>query len=723
MKKIYKILSKILCIVLFLSVAIGCSRDISKGDLEPDMPEHAINVIIPPMAITTNFASYKEKAVDYTPNIVPYKVEPRLGNIINKDMFRFSPKAERLLMENGFVVTPGDHREFFTLYEMNSYEPMPSFITTDSMLHNYHLFFSHLLRVIEKDKLYAELKELTKAMFSESENQYKALKGTDWENAALRNVGFFAVAGKLLNLDIAIPKEIKKEVNQELSLIKNREGIKISPLMGLGQNINVLDSPLEDYSQYITRGHYDDDESLRSYFKAMMWYGRITFRLKDEDETKSATLMTAALGKDNNLEKWDKIYQPTNFFVGKSDDLSYPEYGGILGKIYGSEFDLKELSENKDKWNDFLKEAKKLEPPLINSIPIFDEGIQPDREAEIKGFRFMGQRFTLDASIFQRLVYREVKENDSGQRRMLPKALDIPAAMGSEEAYAILEDLGETKYEKYPENMSKMREYIKGLDGETWTQNLYWSWLHTLNTLTGSRNEGYPSFMQNKAWARKELNTFLSSWTELKHDTILYAKHIYAEMGGGMAGVDDRGYVEPNPELYGRLTALINMTKEGLSARKLIEERDKESLDRLEQLALSLKVISEKELSDIPLTDDEFNLIRSYGGQLEHFWLEALSDKGIEHRSASYENPAALIADVATDPNGSVLQEATGLIYDIYAVVPIDGSLRIAKGGVYSHYEFQWPLNDRLTDKKWHEMLNAGEVPPLAHWTKSFIAK
>lgn len=228
--------------------------------------------------------------------------------------------------------------------------------------------------------------------------------------------------------------------------------------------------------------------------------------------------------------------------------------------------------------------------------------------------------------------------------------------------------------------------------------------------------------MQSQAWTRKDLNTLLSSWTELKHDTILYAKQVYAEMGGGMAGVDDRGYVEPNPLLYARLAALTDMTREGLSARGLLEQTDRDSLDRLEQLALSLKTISEKELANIPLTDEEYDLIRSYGGQLEHFWLEALKDIGVDHRSAISENPAALAADVATDPEGRVLQEATGHIFEIYAVVPVDGSLRIARGGVYSHYEFSWPLNDRLTDKKWHELLDSGQAPPPAGWTNTFIA-
>ena len=706
------------CMVLLILVMTGCNQDLAKENSGQNA-----KTVIPPLATTTGFANYREKTVDCSPSVKPYRVDPGLGNITNRDMFEFSTEAEQLLVENGFVVVPGDDREFFMLYEINSYEPIPSFITTDSMLHNYHLFFSHLLRVIEKDKLATELKELTEAMLSETENQYKTLKGTDWENAALRNLGFFAVAGKLLNPSMSIPKEIAKEVNQELKLIKDHEGIEISPLMSLGQNLDVLDAPMEDYSQYIPRGHYDNNEILRSYFKAMMWYGRMTFRLKNEDETKSAILMTLALGKNDNLQKWDKIYQPTCFFVGKSDDLSYPQYSELLDKIYGSRVDLKGMTTDKNKWQDFLKAAEKLEPPEINSIPIFDEEIQPDRETEIKGFRFMGQRFTLDASIFQRLVYREVKENKQGQRRMLPKALDIPAALGSEEAYAILEDQGETDYKGYPENMNKLRKYIAGLEDETWTQNLYWSWLYTLDSLIGEKGEGYPSFMHSKAWLHKELNTFLSSWTELKHDTILYAKQIYAEMGGGMPGVDDRGYVEPNPKLYARLAALVNMTQEGLSIRELIDDRDRENLERLEQLALSLKVISEKELSDMPLTDEEYDLIRSYGGQLEHFWLEALRDEGVDHRSAIYENPAALVADVATDPNGNVLQEATGHIYDIYAVVPVDGSLRIAKGGVYSHYEFDWPIDDRLSDKKWQEMLNAGEVPPLAPWTRTFISQ
>ena len=210
----------------------------------------------------------------------------------------------------------------------------------------------------------------------------------------------------------------------------------------------------------------------------MMWYGRMTFRLKSEDETRSALLITLALKQEENLKNWLKIYEPTSFLVGKSDDLSFFEYQELLSQVYGNSIKLQELSKSEDKWQEFLEQAQKLKPPQINSIPIFDEELQPDRESEIKGFRFMGQRYTLDADIFQRLIYREVKENKAGERRLLPGPISRPP--WAAEAVAILKDLGDWEYAKYPENMGKMQSYIDGLDKSSWTQNLYWSWLYTL---------------------------------------------------------------------------------------------------------------------------------------------------------------------------------------------------------------------------------------------------
>ncbi len=202
-----------------------------------------------------------------------------------------------------------------------------------------------------------------------------------------------------------------------------------------------------------------------------------------------------------------------------------------------------------------------------------------------------------------------------------------------------------------------------------------------------------------------------------------YAKQVYAEMGGGgEEKADDRGYVEPDPYFYARLAALTTMTREGLEARNLINAQDIENLNRLEELALALKTISEKELQEISLTDEEYELIRSYGGQLEHFWLEALRDNGVERTAQLTNNPAMLVTDVATAPPDTVLQEGSGFIQNIYVVVPVGGSLRIAKGGIYSYYEFTGKTAERLTDEKWQEQLLNGEIPAAPAWTETYTA-
>ena len=648
-----------------------------------------------------------------------------LGNITNKDMFKLSEAAKDLLMKNGFVVVSPSgygHREFFTLYEENRYRPIAQFVTTDSLLHTYHLFFDFLLRAVETEALAPELKNLNSAMLAASQKQYGALKGTAWENAARRNLGFFAVGAKLLDPSVVVPPEIKTEVEEELDLIAKHQGIAVSPLMNIGGSTDPLDALKEDYSQYVPRGHYDRSELLQAYFKSMMWYGRLTFRFKSEDETRSAALIVLAIDQGPNAANWSRIYEATSFFAGKSDDITYLQLKEALVNTYGVGVNVQSVLADPAKWPAFLEAARKLAPPAINSMPIFDETIQPDRDQEIKGFRFMGQRFSLDAAILQRLVYREVKENTQGERRMLPKGLDVPAALGSTEAYAILQSMGETDYELYPENMAETREYINGLDPKAWTQDLYWNWLYTLLPLTQAKTEGYPDFMQSQAWTRKELNTFLGSWTELKHDTILYVKQMYAEAGGGGEEVDDRGYVEPNPLVFERLAALAKATREGLAARELLSERNRASLERLEKLSSSLQAIAEKELTDRPVAKEDYDLIRSYGVQLEHFWVEALRDVEFQlHRSQADSQPAALVADVATDPNGSVLEEAIGYIDEIYVIVPVDGKPRIVKGGVYSYYEFTWPMSDRLTDVKWRQMLDAKEAPPRPEWTKAFM--
>jgi hypothetical protein len=197
---------------------------------------------------------------------------------------------------------------------------------------------------------------------------------------------------------------------------------------------------------------------------------------------------------------------------------------------------------------------------------------------------------------------------------------------------------------------------MSGLTVGDWTETLYNTWLYTFHPLIDVPGEGYPAFMRSAAWLDKQLNTVLGSWAELKHDTILYAKQVYAELGGGPPPPEPeppKGYVEPVPQFYARLAALAEMTRSGMQSRGLLNEIDATSLDSLQTLATSLQTMAEKELRSEPLTEDEYATIRFYGGQLETLTMAA-ADSDMEdplaRRYMEEEPQAAVIADVATNP-------------------------------------------------------------------------
>jgi hypothetical protein len=685
------------------------------------------------------FAVFEEPAITVRPAIIHEPIAADLSNVVVP--FVLSPSQRARLAETGFVVSPGEEKEFFTLYEKARYANVPVFVTSDSLLHVYHLLFDKVLRTAEREAFIPLLRQLNEAMLAETDAQYQRLAGTAWEDAAMRTVAFIGVGSRLLDPAVAVPAYGQDLVEAELALVNGASGILPSPLFpGLEFG--------EDYTQYIPRGHYTLSEELTAYFKSMMWYGRMTFRLTTENrevgkaETRSALLLVQALRQAEvngapALDAWLDLYNPTVFFVGRSDDLTALQYMDLVDAVYGPQAPLETIA-GEAKLEAFITAAEALPPPRILGLVI---GVDDDEVETTKGFRFMGQRFVPDAYIFRQLIYRNV--GTPQQPRMLPKGLDVMAALGSERAYTLLDEMGETAYQNYPEQMAKMQAWTAGLTVEEWTETLYSTWLYTFHPLLEPPGEGYPQFMQSEAWLDKQLNTALGSWAELKHDTILYAKQVYAEMGAGGSGAPEpvlaQGYVEPVPHFFARLEALTAMTYEGLASRGLLTEQDDNSLRRLEQLAAAFRIMAEKQLRGEPLTEQEFTLIRYYGGELEHLTMAAADreDDDPMAQPVMDEDPqAAVIADVATapDPDGDgipnpvVLEEAVGRINELYAVVPLvtaDGSiqLQVAKGGVFSYYEFTWPAEDRLTDEQWRTMLDEGEAPPPPEWTGSFLVE
>jgi hypothetical protein len=338
------------------------------------------------------------------------------------------------------------------------------------------------------------------------------------------------------------------------------------------------------------------------------------------------------------------------------------------------------------------------------------------REEATTGFRMMGQRFTLDAYVFGQVMWRKVGTLENP--RDLPKALDYFAAAGSDEARTILIDMGEPSYENYLTQLDKVTAEVAALEADSWTQNLYWSWLYAFQPLVEPKDGRYPPFMQNQAWTRKQLQTALGSYTELKHDTILYAKQVMAEMGGGAEEEPPKGYVEPNPEAFARLNALAQMTRSGLQQRNLLVGNTPGNLDNLIDLLTFLQSCAEKELNGETLSADDYWRITYIGGELEALTIAA-ADSDEEYARDLSDQKAALVADVATGI-GRVLEEAIGQPTRMYVVLP-DAPYRLGVGAVYTYYEFDLPSDQRMTDETWQGKVETGDTPPMPEWTGMFI--
>ena len=625
---------------------------------------------------------------------------------------------------------------------------IPIFITSDSLLHLYHIQFDETLKRVEEEEFYDDLWKLDKAFLEASIEDYsRSIEDKASEEvteAARRNVAYFAVAlsllqpkpeqieqsqrylGKAILFDpqnakqysVEIPSFVKADVEAELALIEAQKG-GISPIFKY----------YEDYSQYIPRGHYTTSEKLTNYFKAMMWHGRMSMLLRPDMiiaeesmakesvaeksaaevsekeariQTIQALLISDHFDRDKNLrDRWDRIYDVTAFYVGFSDDLGPYEYAKALDTVFGN--DREEPSFDSENLTALKTELERYESPKIygGTGEIIPSGSETENETleATKGFRFMGQRYTPDSYILQKLG---------------PPALNIMDLLGSERAKEHLNNMGVSDNEECNTRYQSLEYEFGALDEDDWNKNLYWAQLYALKPLLVSYPAGYPTFMQTEAWEDKQLNTALASWTELRHDTILYAKQAYFT-GAPMCHPEEKpvqGYVEPVPEFYARMLALTRMAHAGLAEMEVLDEQSDNDFTTLEHTLEKLLEISIKELENKELTDEEYEFIRNFDQNI------APMLENIDEDSQS----SVMVADVYTGMGGRVLEEGTGkLDLIVVAYKQPDGRIVLGAGPVMSYYEFWQPSGERLTDEEWREMLE-NNPPERPEWVESFKA-
>ena len=614
-------------------------------------------------------------------------------NLVNPGLLKtFDPKLQQQLGRNGFAIVPAQHQQLFHVYEQNDYHEFPSFVTTDLYLQLYHLYFDAMLREVEEHKFYSLLYQFCQ----EAKKEFPKTEGTlytDTYKSWLHT--YFTVAISLL--EEKAPKDNRAAQEEYEHVMNSRNDYSIF--------LGYQDAMFE-YSLFRPRGHYTRTDTLKRYFRAMMWLQTVPFQTDNESDMGKAYLLAKAICENSKLlNLYKKLTEPIGWLMGTPDDVSILQVGQLIKETDAHVSDLTELTKRID---EIAEKQTRLRPKF-------------QRTSRHK-IRLMPQRYQPDGEILQEMVDYDSDET----KRATPKGLDVFAAIGCEAAKRILlQELQEDKrWEGYKPALAHMKQRM---DSINWEENVANQWISTLKLLT-DKDQKSPYFMLTDQWDKKSLNAALSSWAELKHDAILYAKQpMGAECGGaGPPNPIVKGYVEPNVKFWGKAINLLESTANVLNTYGLSTERSKTITSRIKEMAEFLLHMSEKELKGQMLTEEEYDQLKYIGASFENMSLELIrnNDQNLWEWDdvQGPERNVALIADVYTanadnNPNKCILYEAIGNADEIYVIVEIGGYLYLMRGGVFSYRELTRPAGEqRMNDEEWQKTIETEPRLGVPEW-------
>ena len=646
-----------------------------------------------------------------------------MDNLINPFQLKeFDSKLYNMLGRNGFAIVPAEHNQLFHVYEKNDYADFPSFITTDLYLQLFHLYFDCVLRDVEEK----HLDSLMIVFSSQMEAEMKTLTSSqDAEVKAAAEFGqaWFAVASWLFSHDKApasaatlnIPEAYKKMAMEEITKAFDAEN-------GYSDMLEYF--PPEEmfgYSLFRPRGHYTRSKVCSRYFRGMMWLQTAHFGTNKPSKMKQIALIANVFNQQPKLSAiYNKVSEPITYLMGTPDNVTLiqvanqiKEMGLPIEQLLSSRKDMANLTKDIE---EIAKRQMRIELKKTRGskyvVDIMPQRYQPDAEALIT---------TTD-------------QDSPVSLRPCPKGLDWMAVMGLPGAERILiDELKETqRWTGFPKALTTARKKAATTPWDACVAN---QWMYTLQSL-GDTAQSLPYFMQSPQWQKKNLNTALASWAELKHDAILYAKQpMLAECGdGGPEPPVVKGYVEPNVKFWEKAIALVTRMDKVLTTYSLQTEKAKAVYERIKEMAEFCRDISKKELNGEKITDEEYNQIEIIGSTVENISLELVSEDNQMLQGwsdvVSTDKKVAVVADVFTAGGENVaiddmcvLYEGVGPAYEIYVVVEIDGSLYLTRGAVFSYREFTRLMSDpRMTDEEWQEELKKSPTGGTPSWMKEIIA-
>ncbi len=404
--------------------------------------------------------------------------------------------AKQALAKDGFTVVEGRERHFFSLYDRNGYEKVPSFISTDVVLHVMHTRFDDELTTYELRRLVPALKDFASGQLTRALSFWPAQGAPDpsIESLAL----FHAIALVLIDESAALDPRIEAAAKADAKVLRSATGELRSKACGL---------PIEA-SLLVPRGHYDRF-GLRTYFQASTWYAQCAFRLDRDGLARAVNV--ARLFDPRSAAALHQLEAARAFIAGPADDRGVSELEPLLVGL----------------------------PPLPQPVQapqldaILAKVSKTPKVASRRGpvFALLGGARTFDAEVL----------GLSAAKNHTPSVLDVLAALGSPSA---LRFLGRPAA---PPSLER---------GGGLSQR----WLEVLTLLVGTPPEGQPPYARTSAWEGRVLTSAAGSWAELKHDTLLYVKQPVVMREGGhdaeLPAAKVGGYVDPRPDVYRAVLAM-----------------------------------------------------------------------------------------------------------------------------------------------------------------------
>ncbi len=658
-----------------------------------------------------------------------------------KQKFSITDYENQLLQKNGFVVTERiSKNDFVHSYEQVWTNDLPVFISTDAILNAFHRSYDLILKSTELDFLIPKLHEFLTIL----KNNFHVLDQKYSANEKLLPML------KDIDLYITVPLKLLQD---NAALFYTDNNAKFESLLS---NINSLTSVEEpifgeidrkvDYSQFKPRGHYTDENypMLASYWKAMIWFGRIELYLispvaanvdpalmfKDvQRQTIDSYMVSELISISDASEMFNEIETTIQAFVGGQDNVTLDQLNSVVDLVNINSavdfLDSTKVVEFQDTLASKSFAGQKILSQILESDPYDLTQIKP-----ASAFLLFGQKFVIDSYVAGNVVYDRIIYNNAKIMRMLPSTLDILFALGNSASAQLLKpDLD--KYH-YSSNLALLRYLIDSYESDFWNNSIYNLWLNSIRTLDPPEVRTiFPQFMQTAAWWQEKMNTQLASWTELRHDNLLYAKQSYS---GYIVCSFPYGYVEPIPNFFDTMKNLADLTAEKFASLPINMASQINFFNGFAGVMDTLETVAKKELNNTEFTQAEKDFLQEIlytkpascgGNPYDGWYYNKLLYKG-QYPAGEYSD--YVVADYHTAPSdesgmevGWVAHAGTGPANLCVVVAELPGVGNVAFcGPVSSYYEYTTEGYQRVTDKEWKDTYLDASMRP--DWVNIYLA-